>query len=143
MAEQAAPTPSKETPSGIRLLSTVALLVAIAKFIIGLLGLGLGAVVGITSSIFLGESFWGSTGWGIGQLIDAGLWLLVAYGLRDLKPWAWIVSVIAAGFMLLTAIQSFLTGGAGAPILGLLDLIIGGGILIYLFRSKVTQAFGR
>ncbi len=143
MTTQTTDTPARELPGGIKLLAWVALFIALAKLIFGLLGLGLGAVMGLTTAIFWGDAFWGSTAAGTGQLLGAAIWGAVGFGLRGLKQWAWLVAVIAAGYSALTGVQSFLTGGALSPVLATLDLVIAVAVLIYLFRPHVTQLFGR
>lgn len=132
-----------EVPHGVRWLGMIALLIALTKFIFGVLGLGLGAVMGLTTTIFMGEAFWGSTGAGSAQLLGAAIWAAVGFGLRRGKQWAWLVAVIAAGISAFSGIGSFLTGGALWPILGVLEIVLAVAILFYLFRPSVTRAFGR
>jgi hypothetical protein len=140
MSQQVAP---REVPGGVKILGLLAWLIAITKAVLGLLGFGLGAVMGISSAIFLGDAVWGSAGWGTAQLIGAAVWAAVGFGLRGLKPWAWLLTVIAAGITALSGIMSFLNGGSATPIVGLLEEVVAVGVLIYLFRPHVARAFGR
>jgi hypothetical protein len=140
MPEQAAP---REVPGGVKFLGLLAWLIAIVKVVLGLLGFGLGAVMGVSTAIFLGDAFWGSAGWGTAQFVGALFWAVVAIGLRGLKQWAWLLAVIAAGITALSGITDFLTGGSAMPFLGTLELALGVGVLIYLFRPHVARAFGR
>jgi hypothetical protein len=130
-------------PRGVKWLGMFALLIALTKFIFGFLGLGLGAVLGFTTNLFLGDGFWGGAGAGAVQLVGALIWAAVGFGLRGLKQWAWLVAVFAAGVSAFSGIESFLTGGTLWPILGVIEIVLAVGILIYLFRPHVSGAFGR
>jgi hypothetical protein len=98
--------------------------------------------MGISTAIFLGDAFWGSAGWGTAQFVGALFWAAVGFGLRGLKQWAWLLTVIAAGITAISGIMDLFGGGA-MRFLGVLELALAVGVLIYLFRPHVAHAFGR
>ncbi|MGB0563721.1 MAG: hypothetical protein ACPGVO_18270 [Spirulinaceae cyanobacterium] len=65
--------------------------------------------------------------------------LVVAYGLWNLKGWAWIVCVVLQGISVLSALVQLVNGAGGA----VFSIVIAGVILYYLFRPNVKAAFGR
>jgi hypothetical protein len=72
--------------------------------------------------------------------IAAGIaWLLVAFGLWALQPWARVVALVIAGFSLLEAVLAFIQfPGSGVGFaMGLMPVII----LLYLNSSEVKAAF--
>jgi hypothetical protein len=73
--------------------------------------------------------------------IGAGvLWLLVAFGLWALQPWAWLTAMIVAGISLFEAVLAmFQFPGSG---LGLAMSIMPIIILLYLNSTAVKVAFG-
>lgn len=129
----------QQRPTGITILAVLAI-------IGGLLGLcgsaalfglsGLGAVAGDLSSGATGVLF------GVIGLISSVLYLAFGFGAWSLRPWAWMLGVVGAGFSVLSNVLSLLTGNA--TILSvLLSLVISGVILWYLFRPEIKAAFGR
>ncbi len=78
--------------------------------------------------------------WGWLAIGMAVLWLLIAFGLWALQPWAWLTAVIIAGVSLFEAFIAFFqfpgTGiGFGMAILPVV-------ILLYLNSGAVKAAFG-
>lgn len=129
----------QQRPTGITILAVLAI-------IGGLLGLcgsaalfglsGLGAVAGDLSSGATGVLF------GVIGLISSVLYLAFGFGAWSLRPWAWMLGIVGAGFSVLSNVLSLLTGNA--TILSvLLSLVISGVILWYLFRPEIKAAFGR
>ncbi len=118
-------------------------IIAILAFINGLVGLcvpGLVIIGGGISALFSG-------GLGLvivcgGLLLAAGpiLWLIVAYGAWNLRPWAWWVGMVATGVTVVGVVINIINGVgilqavASAP----LSVII----FIYLLLPDIRRAFG-
>jgi uncharacterized membrane protein (DUF2068 family) len=79
-------------------------------------------------------------GFGVFGLIMGLLYLITAYGLFGLKPWAWMVAVVVQVLALVSHLAGFFQGQVAGAVVGLL---IAGGILFYLMRPHVKAAFGR
>ncbi len=78
--------------------------------------------------------------WGWLAVATGILWLLIAFGLWALQPWAWLTAVIIAGISLFEAILAFFqfpgTGiGFGMAIMPVI-------MLLYLNSASVKAAFG-
>jgi hypothetical protein len=73
--------------------------------------------------------------------IAAGLaWLVAAFGLWSLQPWAWMFAMIIAGLAVFEAmLWMFQYPGSG---IGLGMMLVPGLIVIYLLSSDVKEAFG-
>jgi hypothetical protein len=73
--------------------------------------------------------------------IAAGLaWLVAAFGLWALQPWAWMFAMIVAGFAVFEAmLWMFQYPGSG---IGLGMMLVPGLIVIYLLSADVKEAFG-
>jgi hypothetical protein len=78
--------------------------------------------------------------WGWFAVIAGVAWLAAALGLWALQPWAWVFSMVVAGFSLFEAFLWFLEApGSGIGFAtGLLPLVM----LFYLNSQQVKQAFG-
>ena len=73
--------------------------------------------------------------------IAAGIaWILVAFGLWALQPWARVVGLVIAGFSLFEAVLAFIQfPGSGVGFgMALIPIII----LLYLNSAEVKTAFG-
>jgi uncharacterized membrane protein (DUF2068 family) len=70
-------------------------------------------------------------------LASVGLSALVAYGLWNLRPWAWILALIVSGLSTIYAIY-LLTGGQLNS-----NLIVGPLVLVYLYQPGIRRVFGR
>ena len=117
-------------------------IIAILAFINGLLGLcvpGLLIVGGGVGALFSG-------GLGLivvcgGLLLAAGplLWLAVAYGAWNLRPWAWWLGIVATGITVVGVVVNIISGAgilqavASAP----LSIVI----FIYLLLPDIRRAF--
>lgn len=134
------PGPPSERPTGVTLLAAVYALVGIFKLGFGLLALGIGTLTGLVSAL-LGDGQWGGAGWGFGQLVTGIVWLAVAVGLTQLRPWGWLLALIGAGLSLVGAVLNILGGGWWC--LTLFDVLIPLAVVLYLFRPHVRAAFGR
>ena len=78
--------------------------------------------------------------WGWLAIAGGILWLLAAFGLWALQPWAWIMAVIVAGVALFEAFVAFFQWpGSGIGLaMSILPIII----LIYLNSAPIKAAFG-
>ena len=117
-------------------------IIAILSFINGLLGLcvpGLVIIGGGIAALFSG-------GLGLiavcgGLLLAAGpiLWMIVAFGAWNLRPWAWWLGIVATGITVIGVVVNIASGVgilqamASAP----LSIII----FIYLLLPDIRRAF--
>ena len=79
-------------------------------------------------------------GLGVWSLVMGLLYLITAYGLFGLKPWAWMVAVVVQVLALISHLAGLLQGQVAGALVGSL---IAGAILYYLLRPHVKAAFGR
>jgi hypothetical protein len=78
--------------------------------------------------------------WGWLAIFAGIAWVLVAFGLWALQPWARLAAMIVAGFSLFEAVLAFFQfPGSGAGFAMALMPIF---ILLYLNSSEVKEAFG-
>lgn len=82
-----------------------------------------------------------STGlWGWLAVLGGVLWLAAAFGLWSLRPWAWMVAMLVAGFAIFEAFLWMIQyPGSG---IGLAMMLLPGLIVIYLLSADVKAAFG-
>jgi len=102
-------------------------IIAILMIIIGILSLALGALLLV---ILIGIAF----------IILAIAYFVMAYGLWKGKTWAWAISLILAGIGIILGIASLVSkNGSGA----IIQIIINGIIIYYLYRPNVKAFFGK
>ena len=78
--------------------------------------------------------------WGWLAIAGGIAWLLAAFGLWSLQPWAWMFAMVVAGFAIFEALLwTFQYPGSG---IGLSMMIVPGLIVIYLLTKEVKEAFG-
>ena len=78
--------------------------------------------------------------WGWLAIAGGIAWLLAAFGLWSLQPWAWMFAMVVAGFAIFEAFLWMVQyPGSG---IGLGMLIVPGLIVIYLLTKEVKDAFG-
>ena len=78
--------------------------------------------------------------WGWLAIAGGIAWLLAAFGLWSLQPWAWMFAMVVAGFAIFEAFLWMIQyPGTG---IGLAMLIVPGLIVIYLLSKEVKDAFG-
>jgi hypothetical protein len=145
MSESNPTSPAR--PTGITIL-------AILAFIGGLFGLcgitiALLAMLGVSAGLAQALDMAGITVAGgilavllmASSILGVILYLAFAYGAWTLKPWAWMLGVIAEGWAILSVIFKLINGSKfGSQII---PLVIAAGILVYLFSPEVKKAFGR
>ncbi len=76
-------------------------------------------------------------------IITAIVELVVAFGLWKLRPWAWLLAIVAVGLNVAGGALGMFSGGLWTFCCGLFGLLIPVAILVYLFRPEVKRAFGR
>jgi hypothetical protein len=78
---------------------------------------------------------------GIGIILLAlGIaYLVMAYGLWKGKGWAWTITLVLSAIGIIVAIVSIVTGNLAA----IINVIIHGVVIYYLYRSSVKTFFGK
>ena len=134
-----------ERPTGVTILAVLAVIGGLISLCFGGFMAFLGPAVGVGMTQQTGAAVGAAYGglmaaMGIAFVIHGLLQLVTAYGLFTLKGWAWLLAVAMQVLSLvLNGIQIF-RGQVGGAVIAIL---IAGGILYYLFRPHVQQAFGR
>jgi uncharacterized membrane protein (DUF2068 family) len=75
-------------------------------------------------------------------IITALVQIVVAIGLLSIKRWAWFLALVSVALTVVQGIVGIFGGGPFAFMCGILGLAIPVGILIYLLRPGIRQAFG-
>ncbi|MCS6845922.1 MAG: DUF2127 domain-containing protein [Caldilineales bacterium] len=119
-------------------LSLLSLVWSLLVFGFGGLGALFGTIFGAENMAMQGtnRALSGTLG-----LITAVLHLVVAYGLWNLKRWAWLLAVVALGVYVLTGIIGMFSGGFWALCCGFAGLAVPVAIFVYLLRPDVRGAF--
>ena len=108
---------------------------------------GFGGLTWMTGAIFdatgMAASGSSNTWQGLIGLLGASVQLVTGFGLLTLKRWSWYLAFIAVGITVVQGITGIFGGGFFALCCGVLGLIIPAGILFYLLRRDVRQAFGQ
>lgn len=137
----------QQRPTGITILALIYLGLGILSLVWSLFVFGFGGLTTTFGALFGAEGLAGSgisnvVGGTIG-IITAIVQLVVAYGLLQLKPWAWILALFGVGLSVINGIIGMLAGGIFTFCCGAFGLLIPLGILFYLFTPGVRRAFGR
>jgi hypothetical protein len=121
------------------LISVIGFFVALAGFAWILIG---ARMLGFDWFGLLGDlPAYESTGlWGWLAIGTGIIWLLAAFGLWSLQPWAWLFAMIVAGFAIFEAVLAFFQfPGSGIAFgMALMPVII----VLYLNSATVKEAFG-
>ncbi|MFZ2489821.1 MAG: hypothetical protein WAZ19_17075 [Anaerolineae bacterium] len=129
----------QQRPTGITILAVLAILG-------GLLGLcGSAALFGLSGLGALSSSgISAGTGilYGLLGLVSSLLYLAFGFGAWTLRPWAWILGIVGAGFSVLSNVLSLVTGNT-TFLSALIGVAIAAVILWYLFRPEIKAVFGR
>lgn len=136
-----------QRPTGVTLLAVLFIILGLVSLLWSLLVFGFGAVTGVTGAIIGVDnvtaagraSFWNGVFGVAGAMID----FIVAFGLLNLRRWAWLLALIAVGINVVTGVLGLFEGGFFAVCWGILGLIVPAIILYYLLRPDVRRAFGR
>ncbi|MGA8842488.1 MAG: hypothetical protein WB511_02805 [Nitrososphaeraceae archaeon] len=127
-------------PRGVTIISILMIISGVASILIGLailagsISLSLvaqGSDVGALAGVLMGVG---------GLTIALGIAsLVIAWGLINAKRWAWILTVIISIISIITSIA----GIASGALFHIINLIIYGIILYYLYRPEVKSYFSR
>ncbi|MFZ2361368.1 MAG: hypothetical protein WA040_18645 [Anaerolineae bacterium] len=137
----------KTRPTGITILALIYIALAALSLLWSLTVFGFGGLAATFGSLFGAQSI-ATTGVnsvvsGTLGIITAIVELIVAFGLWKLRPWAWLLAIIAIGLNVVGGVLGMFSGGLWTFCCGVFGLIIPAAILIYLLRPHVRQAFGR
>ncbi len=137
----------KTRPTGITVLALIYIALAALSLLWSLTVFGFGGLAATFGSLFGAQSI-ATTGVnsvvsGTLGIITAIVELIVAFGLWKLRPWAWLLAIIAIGLNVVGGVLGMFSGGLWTFCCGVFGLIIPAAILIYLLRPHVRQAFGR
>jgi len=125
-------------PTGVTILAVLALIGGVFG-ILGALALMLGGAAASTVDAGIGGS---ALIYGILSLAISVAYLAFGIGAWGLKPWAWSLGIIIAGASVLLSLISILLGWN--TISGvIINVVVSGVILYYLFTPGVKAAFGR
>ncbi len=75
-------------------------------------------------------------------LVSGVLSLVFAYGAWYLKPWAWMLGLVAEGLAVLSNLVNLILGYSNFGSF-LVSLVVAGAIVYYLMTPEVKRAFGR
>ncbi len=75
-------------------------------------------------------------------LVSGVLSLVFAYGAWYLKPWAWMLGLVAEGLAVLSNLVNLILGYSNFGSF-LVSLVVAGVIIYYLMTPEVKRAFGR
>ena len=117
----------QQRPTGVTIL-------AILAFIAGILGI-LGGI-----GLFAIGGGWAALG--AITLIIGILELGLGYGFWTLKPWAWMLGITLQAINIVLNVIYLITQRSTA-VSDIIDILIAAGIIYYLTRPQVRQAFGR
>ncbi len=130
-------------PTGVTILAWLAIIWGIIEALWSVVVMGFSSL-GWVTGLFLSQ---GLQNWGAGAiwggflgLIGAIVLIVVGFGALNLRPWAWLLGVIAVVINLVPPILNIFTGNW---FWGIIGLIIPGILAFYLFSSGVRKAFGR
>ena len=127
-------------------MAVIYILLGVLSLFWSLLVFGVGAATGLTGSIVGAENmaafgrsnFWG----GIIGVAGAMVNLIIAYGLFNLKRWAWALALVGLAITVVTGVLGLSGGGFFAICCGILGLLVPAGVLYYLLRPDVRRVFG-
>lgn len=119
----------RSRPLGVTIVAILMIINGIILIAAGIGGITVGAVMDIP--LICVSS---------GVLVALGIAaIIVAWGLIKGKGWAWIVTVILSIISIIMSIIAIAGGNFGAVI----NLVISGVILYYMYRPEVKAYFGR
>lgn len=137
----------KQRPGGVTLIALAFIVLGVLSLLWSLVVFGFGGLAWMTGAIFdatgMAASGSSSTWQGFIGLLGASVQLITGFGLLAIKRWAWFLAFIAVGITVLQGITGIFGGGFFALCCGVLGLLIPAGILFYLLRRDVRQAFGQ
>ena len=137
----------QQRPTGITILALVYILLAALSLLWSLTVFGFGGLAATFGSLFgaqtIATSGVNSVVNGTLGIITAAVELVVAFGLWNLRRWAWLLAIIAIGLNVVNGVLGMFSGGLWTFCCGIFGLIVPAAMLIYLLRPQVRAAFGR
>ena len=132
-------------PTGVTVLAVLALLGGLLNLFLGGFETLLGPQIGEEMVRQTGDASAAATGgamamMGVGILVVGVVQLINAYGLFTLKSWAWMLAVV---LQVISLVMNGLQLGGPQKAGIVIAMLISVGVLYYLFRPHVKQAFGR
>ena len=119
----------RKRPLGVTIVAILMIINGIILIAAGIGGITVGAAMDIP---LIGVSS--------GVLVALGIAaIIVAWGLIKGKGWAWIVTVILSIISIIMSIIAIAGGNFGS----IINLVISGVILYYMYRPEVKAYFGR
>lgn len=136
-----------QRPTGVTILAVLAAIVGVLALCGALALVGLGSILGGIAGSRLGAGagiLVGSLGviFGLFTLVIALLELAFAYGAWNLRPWAWMLGIVAQGISVVLGLVR-LVDGRGIASGEIIGIVISGLIIYYLRTPEVKRAFGR
>jgi hypothetical protein len=135
-----------QRPTGITILAILYIVLAILSLLWSGLVFGVGGLSSLFAGLFGTESvaaFGTSSAWaGFLGILAAIVQFAVAIGLLSMKKWAWVLALIGVAVTVIQGIVGVFGGGPFGFMCGILGLLIPAGILVYLLRPGIRQAFG-
>ena len=137
-----------QRPLGVTILAILAAIVGVLGLCAALALVGLG---GLAGGLLAGSQLGAQAGllvgglgiaFGVFTLVIALLEIAFAYGAWNLRPWAWMLGIVAQGISIVLALVRLVDGRgtAGGEIVG---IAISAVIIYYLMTPEVKKAFGR
>ncbi len=124
----------RKRPVGVTIIAAIVALLGVQSLCISIIGLARFSVG------FLGTIFGLGGGFGVGFLI-AAVWgvvaLLFAWGLWNMKYWAWWGTVAVLGIKLFLALLALFTPASVDLFGSIISLVV----LVYLARSNIRLSF--
>jgi hypothetical protein len=133
-------------PTGITIIAVLYIVLAVLSLLWSGLVFGVGGLSSLFGGLFGADNvaaFGTSSSWsGFLGIITALVQIVVAIGLLSIKRWAWFLALVSVALTVVQGIVGIFGGGPFAFMCGILGLAIPVGILIYLLRPGIRQAFG-
>jgi hypothetical protein len=133
-------------PTGITIIAVLYIVLAVLSLLWSGLVFGVGGLSSLFGGLFGADNvaaFGTSSSWsGFLGIITALVQIVVAIGLLSMKRWAWFLALVSVALTVVQGIVGIFGGGPFAFMCGILGLAIPVGILIYLLRPGIRQAFG-
>jgi hypothetical protein len=132
-------------PTGITVIAILYVLLAILSLLWSGLVFGIGGLGTLVGGLFGAENLASSatvSAWaGFLGIIAAIVQFAIAIGLLSMKKWAWILALIGVAVTVIQGIVGIFGGGPFAFMCGILGLLVPAGILVYLLRPSIREAF--
>ncbi len=125
-------------PTGVTILAVLAAIGGVLGLLAGIALLGLGGLAGAGGA---GPLAGFVAIFGLIAIVQAVLALAFAYGAWTLKPWAWMLGMVAFGISLALAVLNIVNGGDITS--QAISIVIAIAIIYYLNTPAVKAAFGR